>query len=486
MIIGPIKCRRGVILLEQGKFKEIGGEVESLSITNALENVLARALNCPENPDPYNDNGQQVQNMIPPITSDPFEDDFEINLEEVTQIERKSQEESNKKSKNEMSRATHTQRNLYNNRNNEQQSLTSSHNSNTRCIENKKNNIIETLDMGDELLETLDENQIIASSSSKFTNNDCTDRRKPNLVKPFCVLPKENNDDNNVDDVVVVTDSDNTLKHRSVTTGKESIKNHGDMYFPEDDFNFDDIDVCQIEKNKNVKEKDKDDKQVNLKTNKSSLPQHKTNKFDTSKVSSNKQVDCQKDMGNKRSAISPPSTSSSKIRCMEETSDNKKGVRKISEFLNKKNIQEEIPPKICDFICDLLKETIKEVIYRTVRGQFITFGKLSKKNYCWQLEGTITDTTAAIDVAIASEIIERFLGFSVQEFSQKKKLAKVNAGLEHELRMACRNAEQKLKRLDALLELELKPDEKAKVVNITSLTDQQREIIDKRLQALKI
>lgn len=44
MIMGPVKCRRGVLLLEEGKLKGIGGEVDSLLIPNALENVLARAL----------------------------------------------------------------------------------------------------------------------------------------------------------------------------------------------------------------------------------------------------------------------------------------------------------------------------------------------------------------------------------------------------------------------------------------------------------
>jgi len=44
MIIGPVNYRRGVILLEEGKYREVGGEVESLLKPNALENVLARAL----------------------------------------------------------------------------------------------------------------------------------------------------------------------------------------------------------------------------------------------------------------------------------------------------------------------------------------------------------------------------------------------------------------------------------------------------------
>lgn len=44
MIMGPLKCRKAVLLLEEGKLKGIGGEVDSLLIPNAMENVLARAL----------------------------------------------------------------------------------------------------------------------------------------------------------------------------------------------------------------------------------------------------------------------------------------------------------------------------------------------------------------------------------------------------------------------------------------------------------
>lgn len=44
MIIGPVDCRRGIILLEDGKYKEVGGEVESMLKSNASENVFARAL----------------------------------------------------------------------------------------------------------------------------------------------------------------------------------------------------------------------------------------------------------------------------------------------------------------------------------------------------------------------------------------------------------------------------------------------------------
>jgi RecQ-mediated genome instability protein 1 len=44
LVVGPIECRRGVLLLEQHNLEILGGEIDSLLIPNAIENVLARAL----------------------------------------------------------------------------------------------------------------------------------------------------------------------------------------------------------------------------------------------------------------------------------------------------------------------------------------------------------------------------------------------------------------------------------------------------------
>ncbi|XP_043500021.1 recQ-mediated genome instability protein 1-like isoform X2 [Polistes fuscatus] len=493
MIIGPLICRRGVMLLEESKFREIGGEVESLSISNALENVLARALDCPENPDPYNDKDRQENNNRPsPATNDFFEDDFEVNLEEVTQIEQQNLEMDNIQSTNNTSNSANTQNNLSNRLDIMQPTFVHPKNPVNDNNVHQSNNINEAFDMDDELLGMIEEDQFIASTSctstsSTFKNTGSTDRGK-NLVKPFRVLPKEDNDYNMEDNIVVVEDTDNRIESFNK---KENIKQQSDIDFPEDDFNFDDLNMLEIvEKKATIPKTKESDVKGNFLPSKLFLKntdsvkgikscetfKFKTNSTNTSKASSSMQVDRQKEIGIKRPAplISPSVIGSSKKSCIKETSSQEKGVRKISDFIKSKNFQEEIPAKICDFICDIIEETVKEITFKTVRGQFITFGKLSRKNLCWQLEGTISDKTAALDVAVASEIIERFLGFSVKEFSQKKKLAKVNCDIEHELRMACRNAEQKLKELDALLELELNPNQKAKVVNIRPLTDQQK------------
>jgi len=52
LIKGPVECRRGVFLLRPNNVMLLGGEVEELVKLNAPENVLARILGKPENPNP--------------------------------------------------------------------------------------------------------------------------------------------------------------------------------------------------------------------------------------------------------------------------------------------------------------------------------------------------------------------------------------------------------------------------------------------------
>lgn len=51
-VIGPVMVRRGKLMLEERNVKVLGGEVEEIAVTNAAENVLARFLNLPMNPNP--------------------------------------------------------------------------------------------------------------------------------------------------------------------------------------------------------------------------------------------------------------------------------------------------------------------------------------------------------------------------------------------------------------------------------------------------
>lgn len=55
-LIGPLTVRRGKIMLENRNVKVLGGEVEEILVSNATENILARALGFPENPNPISIN----------------------------------------------------------------------------------------------------------------------------------------------------------------------------------------------------------------------------------------------------------------------------------------------------------------------------------------------------------------------------------------------------------------------------------------------
>ncbi|XP_003426939.1 calponin homology domain-containing protein DDB_G0272472 [Nasonia vitripennis] len=123
LIKGPVICRRGVILLEETNISEVGGEVDSLLIVNAVENVFARALNLEENPDPYNDDNKQTQSTQSTQRTTQMEDEFDINTEIIDQIDKQVQQKNSTGTKSSVTSAT---------RNQQRQTHESSNNSNNR------------------------------------------------------------------------------------------------------------------------------------------------------------------------------------------------------------------------------------------------------------------------------------------------------------------------------------------------------------------
>lgn len=55
LLSGPMRCVNHILFLESKNVKLLGGEVVSLLIENALENVLLRELKQPLNPKPKTD-----------------------------------------------------------------------------------------------------------------------------------------------------------------------------------------------------------------------------------------------------------------------------------------------------------------------------------------------------------------------------------------------------------------------------------------------
>ncbi|KAL2749281.1 recQ-mediated genome instability protein 1-like isoform X3 [Vespula maculifrons] len=133
-----------------------------------------------------------------------------------------------------------------------------------------------------------------------------------------------------------------------------------------------------------------------------------------------------------------------------------KWCKKISDFIKAKELYEQI-----------LMEILSSFVINCKRNSSETFKKHLQlyKNNSLHLKNCLEKIL--FNVAIASKVIERFYEFSIN-FPKKRKLAKINDDIEHELRMTYHNAKLKLKQLNALLKLKLKLDRKIKVVNIRS------------------
>ncbi|XP_077262736.1 uncharacterized protein LOC143897745 isoform X2 [Temnothorax americanus] len=427
MIIGPVDCRRGVILLEDSKYKEVGGEVDSLLKPNAPENVLARALGEPENPDPYNDNGpskianHNSQNVTSGSNNDNFfDDDFEeaIDLEAVTAIERRSQEIEAVQERSE---------NTFNN---------------GQTARKETNEIIE------ETLQDID--------FEPFENWPSDPPSRTETKKT---------DDSDI--IIIIDDAPtSTCNFRSKSPPPTSShKNQNFLEFPDDDFDFDDCDVT-IKTKESQSQQGGNPLKNKIKTCAPIVPLlESTNRnapMEVEKCISTKAVQNEKSMA---------STS----RTIQQMSK----IKPITNFFKPLSA-----PKICDVLSDVLREPITEKICRTVRGQVKTItSALTKRGKCWSVTAVITDHTSSVEVCFNSEILEEFLGFTVQEFSQKKKLARSNPRVDNELRMNLRKAQHDIQNLDALLKLELVQGEMAKVVGITQLTAQQKKDLNMKRPA---
>ncbi|KAG7189053.1 hypothetical protein KM043_008638 [Ampulex compressa] len=496
MIIGPVKCRRGIMLLEEINFKEVGGEVESLLIPNAVENILARALQLQENPDPYNDSEQPVrgnnQNNRPNDEDNFFDQDFEIDLEEVVQLEQRSQE-IDKKCQNYNFNVTDSKQ--YQNNSN-----SSSRPNDPPVVKTKVDeDLNEILDLDDDFLEMIDENQLKDTHARSDIPVTTKDNSNTNLVTPPRTIPREYDSDSTDSDIVVVANTDKKKEPESYKPATFHISRTAEKHnaeFSKMNYKFGNLDAPSHSKTKTESLQNYTGSATERHAAKNLPDAYLASSLEISNSDANETkmtIQARKNtiaskaispslISGKRSAstVSPIHPGTSKVRCMQDTPK-----KNILNYMEKGNPTAS-PSKICDFICDIITETITEITFKTVRGRVTIIGKLSKNDSFWLLEGTITDGTASLDVSFASELLENLLGFSVREFSQKKKLKKTNPEVEQELRMALRNAELKLKDLDALLELEMTPSNKPKVVNIMNLTPEQKSIIEKRMKMLMI
>ncbi|XP_033218379.1 recQ-mediated genome instability protein 1-like isoform X2 [Belonocnema kinseyi] len=435
MIIGPVVCRRGVILLEETNITLKGGEVEDLLIPNALENVLARELKMPLNPDPYDDTKAKKKETL-----NDLEDDFNFDLEEIEKIER-SQETI------EALRPSNLNQN----------SLQPPINSNSNSNLNSNSNSSKEVQKSNEIPENL----------SEFpTDDDFADFDLEEVVSA-----------KNIENQNFKAPSETNL-----TRNFEVAKSSTSANFPafsSDDFG-EDFDLADVD----FEAEEEWDEPMELpKINNNSKP---VSSFGTD--SGFRKPNLEVTTGSKRTAgdLSPLSVSNSKVRCAQSTPKISKINRKITDFVkNSGGPTEKLPEKICDYISDLLKEALTEQPRRkTVRGKVSQIGKLTKKNLLWILDGTIVDESGSIDVEFSSEFLEKIVGMSVSEFSQKKKKIKTDPRMEEQLRKQMLDGQQKLQSMDSLMELELKRDKKPVVLSSRELTQNEKNDYIKRFRML--
>ena len=55
IVTGPLRCVNHILFLEQKNIRILGGEVTTMVIENAYENILRKSLNQPINPTPITD-----------------------------------------------------------------------------------------------------------------------------------------------------------------------------------------------------------------------------------------------------------------------------------------------------------------------------------------------------------------------------------------------------------------------------------------------
>ncbi|XP_072762932.1 recQ-mediated genome instability protein 1 isoform X2 [Anoplolepis gracilipes] len=403
MIIGPVKCRRGIILLEDGKYKEIGGEVESLLKPNALENVLARAIGEPENSDPYNDNGlsramnQNAQNDNFSNKDSLFDDDFEetVDLEAVTAIEQQNQK-------------VESIQNRFGSTSNQKQ---------TR----ETNEPLEDL-----LLEDIDFEPL-----ENWLNNSLTKSVPSTSRMEINKFDERNN--------VMLAEETSTSTHDSRNKPSSSASSFNNKYASEflSDFDFDDCEIT-VNTEKSRSQKDKN------------LPKSESKVYSSPLMPKSKLT-----------THNAPKEMKKNISIDALRKQNEKSVTSVSSA-----IQQTANTETINVLRDILSKPIIGRVHRIVRAQVKNHSTLKKEGKHWTVTAQIADHTSSIEVCFDSAILEKFIGFSVQEFSQKKKLAKLDSQVDSELRLNLRKAQHQIENLNALLKLELAQDKIPKIIDI--------------------
>uniref|UniRef100_A0A0C9R6I6 RecQ-mediated genome instability protein 1 n=1 Tax=Fopius arisanus TaxID=64838 RepID=A0A0C9R6I6_9HYME len=434
MIKGPVECRRGVILLDESNIQEIGGEVERLLISNATENVFARALNMPENPDPYNDTNPPTGDAG--ILDDDFDVDLDVDLDEITQLE--SGAPANRPSANPPQSSRPQKTNSCINSSNVPTKNP------TRSIDRPKPLDLETEMEGiefpddDELfLELMDENHI--KRNSRLVEN----RQNENLSRNSGTsIAKSNNRESELINIsneksFAKNLRDSSSKSRQTEVFDEKLEDFGNIEW--DDFELEaDVKTVQTrgttaERNPEVSKSVKPTGLISFfKQSTVSRSEKNMKPLETTKTSGVRVLGASGSDSRVNSSLNPPKRAGdplptgSKILSTKNNAKITQNNRGILDFFKKTEKPVERPiERVCDFICELKRLSLSEGLARKkIWAKTKYLGKLGKVEGEWTLEGTLTDGTDSLDVEFSSKVLEKTLGFTVAEFTVQKKQKK--------------------------------------------------------------
>ncbi|KAJ8673454.1 hypothetical protein QAD02_004716 [Eretmocerus hayati] len=612
LIKGPVKCRRGVILLEESNFAHVGGEVENLLIPNAVENIFARALNLEENPDPYHDtHGKKAQDQQEQIE---IEDDFDTQM--IDQIDEQipqSDFNDNRSSTSTMMRNEQRQNAMNEARSRQQQKAFGSglmHHSQSVTPRNQYqsnssskigvNKIQESCNTGnpsrstnfedddDSFLNMVDDKMFESYSAPKSSSiplvKSITSKQTP--ASSARIISTSNEDDFPVDDEIYDFFNENPMYSKSAKseafqksstvkveqptdkkiqtqskfedfnkqnltlklpsplkpTSIEKPSTSTAIDFPDDDFDMNNYEPDDLE---NFKDLEYDapftnqsssisslwsknsSKEGNTVKNLNSLLQNEfsdemdiefeakpcmdfkkpfmgsssvtSSNFDMQhnentaiKHETSNSILSGETTGSKRlSSMSPTGATPQKVRCLENSpSTSQSSNRKITDFL-KKTLLNENTLKMCEFLCDVLKRPTNYQGERAiVRGKVVSIVKLNllkddNGSSYFHLEGTITDNTADLDIVFSSEVLEKVIEYTPQEFKKKRKQSKLDPSIKVQLTEDLRKAQDKLRSMDALMEVEIKTNAKAKVICVTNLSKKEITYLDESSKSRK-
>ncbi|KAL7648029.1 UNVERIFIED_CONTAM: hypothetical protein RMT77_001646 [Armadillidium vulgare] len=466
LLKGSIETRRGILLLTSSNVTVLGGEVESLFLTNAPENIMRRTLRLEESDSPI----PVPETFVPTATQ-----------ENATQSQYYNTQSS--------------QINSFPNTFNRANELPQ-----TQSFKNIPSSIVTNNQFDDDLDDFIDleTEKAILEAEQKASSMMVTKNQTNPLKRDF----------SSTNDSVV-----NTKKPSNGLVNYTAEKNFGnsnsDLQFINDtfdnDMDFDDYDeelllaAAEVEIIENNPQSSSNNfRQNSLNNNDNNNNSQRNiapNKFQIKTVSNKNEKaplgSCFTSANRLISKNSSESKSFKNLTVVKKTfasGNDKSRQTSLSDFCfkkkeketnivvnhvdHRKDIKTVLQTKPYQYICYLNLHPKDKIIY-TVKGFFTTLlSKIEQNDGKWNLAAKINDGTGSCDVDIDDSVLRDLIEMSVEEFKVQKQLALNNVQLRSTLTQRVHRCQMELIRACCILKLEVSPSlSKPKVTKLIPLLD---------------